>query len=196
VIAAELARRVRAREAAAAAVPSRDDIIAAALGDAAGETVSDSDPVPAARHEAEVAGQVGDAIDPGAATIEALAKLGPGASRAEILTATLRLTALFRDPGSRAFHRSVCNEVARGQLPARVPIAAVGSARGSEVRNPVAAFTAHVNRCRAAAEARRAAGAASMDSVAQSSTALRIAATRFWGLSSSTSSAHQPSCAP
>src|SRR5262249_18816483 len=43
------------------------------------------------------------AVDPEAATIEALAKLGPGATRGEVLSATLRLTSLFRDPGARAF---------------------------------------------------------------------------------------------
>jgi hypothetical protein len=69
--------------------------------------------------------------------------------------ATLRLATLFRDPGSRAFYRSVCNEVARGQLPARVPVAAVGSARGPGVRNAGACFCAHIKRCKATAEARR-----------------------------------------
>jgi hypothetical protein len=152
VIAAELVRRACARE-AAAAFPSRDEILAAILvgaGDApeaglameghrAGADVHDAPP----------------AVDPEAATIEALSRLGPGATRGEVLSATLRLASLFRDPGSRAFYRSVCNDVVRGQLPARVPIAAVGSARGPEVRNPGAAFTAHIRRARAAAEVRR-----------------------------------------
>jgi hypothetical protein len=97
-------------------------------------------------------------VDPEAATIEALSRLGLGATRGEVLSATLRLTSLFRDPGSRAYYRSVCNDVARGQLPARVPIAAVGSARGPDVRNPGAAFTAHIQRARAAAGSRRSAG--------------------------------------
>jgi hypothetical protein len=71
------------------------------------------------------------------------------------MTATLRLTALFRDPKSRAFYRSVVNEVARGQLPARIPIAAVGSARDPGLRNPGAPFTAHIKRCKATAKARQ-----------------------------------------
>jgi hypothetical protein len=154
VIAAELARRARARE-AAAAVPSRDEIIAAALGDAAGGTAAGAGSAREGRSEGRAADRVEDAVDPGAATIAALSRLGPGATRGEVLAATLRLTVLFGDPKSRAFYRSVCNEVARGQLPARVPIAAVGSARGPGVRNPGAAFTAHIKRCRAAAEGRR-----------------------------------------
>ena len=39
-----------------------------------------------------------------------------------------------------------------------MPIAAVGSARGPGIKNPGAAFTAHIKRARAAAEARRASG--------------------------------------
>ena len=156
IIAAELARLARAREAVAA--PSREEILALALGEAgvgAAMPVPASGPVVCDDRPAAVSDGRGS-NDPEAATIEALAKLGPGATRGEVLAATLRLTALFRDPGSRAYYRSVCNEVARGQLPARIPIAAVGSARGSGIRNPGAAFTAHVGRCRATAEARRA----------------------------------------
>jgi hypothetical protein len=156
VIAAELGRRACARK-SAVAIPSRDEVLAAVLGAAAGD-VLEADPGagPEVHHGANA--DVHDAastVDPEAATIEALSKLGPGATRGEVLSATLRLAALFRDLGSRAFYRSVCSEVARGQLPARIPIAAVGSARGPGIRNPGAAFTAHIKRARAAAEVRR-----------------------------------------
>jgi hypothetical protein len=153
VIAAELARRACARE-AAAAVPSRDEVLAAVLGVAAGDAL-EAGPAPEAHQASADVHDMPPALDPEAATIEALARLGPGATRGEVLAATLRLTALFRDPKSRAYYRSVCNDVARGQIQARVPIAAVGSARGPEVRNPGAAFTAHIQRCRAVREVRR-----------------------------------------
>jgi hypothetical protein len=152
VIAAELARRARARE-VAAAIPSRDEILATVLGAPAGDT-TEADPASEAHQVGADVHDAPPAVDPGAATIEALSRLGPGATRGEVLSATLRLTALFRDPSSRAFYRSVCNEVARGQLPARVPIAAVASACGPSVRNPGAAFTAHIKRCKAATESR------------------------------------------
>jgi hypothetical protein len=153
VIARELARRACARE-STAAIPSRDEILAAVLGGATGDA-PEADPAPEGHQVGADVHDAPPALDPEAATIEALSRLGPGATRGEILSATLRLTALFRDPGSRAFYSSVCNEVARGRLPARVPIAAVGSARGPEVRNPGAAFTAHLKRARAATAARR-----------------------------------------
>jgi hypothetical protein len=157
VIAGELARRARAQGAAPA--PSREEIIASALGAAPAAQDGPGDastpgadgthlPAPEPPH-----GGPGAAAE--AATIEALSRLGPGATRGEVLAATLRLAALFRDPGSRAFYRSVCNEVARGELPARVPVAAVGFALGPDVRHPARAFVGHIKRCRAAAESRR-----------------------------------------
>jgi hypothetical protein len=161
IIAAELARRDRARGTATPMSPAeRAELRAEALSGGGREVAADVGPAAAPAADgnregpADIPGRA-VAIAAEAATIEALAKLGPGATRGEVLAATIRLAALFRDPGSRAYYRSVCNDVAAGRLPARVPIAAVGSARASGIRNPGAAFTAHIRRCRAAAEARR-----------------------------------------
>jgi hypothetical protein len=58
-------------------------------------------------------------------------KLGkPGAKPSEVLAATLRLTTLFRDPGSRAFYRKTCNRVARGELRAESVAGCLRSAKG------------------------------------------------------------------
>jgi hypothetical protein len=140
----------------------RAEIITAALdgppaavdgptGDPVAKVEPDSHPAPGSQDGAIRA-------DLESATIEVLSQLKPGASKGEVMSAALRLTALFQDPGSRAYYRSVCNEVARGQLPARIVIAAVGSARGPGVRNPGAAFVGHIKRCKAAAASRRGGG--------------------------------------
>jgi hypothetical protein len=165
IVAAELARRA-ASPGVARPLPTKEEILTAALdapsaapdgptgapgaltGDPGAKVDRDSHPTPRSQDGAISA--VSEA-----ATIEALSKLGPGASKGEILSAALRLTALFRDPGSRAYYRSVCNEVVRGRLPVRVVVAAIGSARGPGIRVPGAAFTGHIKRCKAAAESRR-----------------------------------------
>jgi hypothetical protein len=108
----------------------------------------DSHPTPRSQD-----GAIGAALE--VAAIEACSKLKPGASRGEVMSAALRLTSLFGDPKSRAFYRKACDEVVRGELPVRVLVAAVGSARGPGIRNPGAAFVAHVRRCKTAAESRR-----------------------------------------
>jgi hypothetical protein len=155
VIAAELARRARARE-AAAAMPSRGEIVAAALGREGEGDTRDAGPSPRGGPVPRGAGQVESSPDPEAAAIEALARLGPAASKAEVTLATLRLSMLFRDPGSRAFYRKVVGEACRGELPPSALGAAVQAAGGKGVRRPAAAFTACIGRCRAAAGARRA----------------------------------------
>jgi hypothetical protein len=81
-------------------------------------------------------------------TIRALSATGPGATAREVTTATLRLASLFGDPKSLRFYRGVVNDVVRGDLPARVPIAAVEWASRPGVVKPAAAFTGHVQRCR------------------------------------------------
>lgn len=119
-------------------------------------------PVSAAERDAIVAEAIGGmptpdpgpSDDPQAETIRALSRLGPGATAAEVTAATVRLATLFRDHGSQAYYRSLANEVARGRMPARWLIAAVHSARGQGVIRPGAAFNAHIQRCRKAAESR------------------------------------------
>jgi hypothetical protein len=173
IMAALLERRARVGEAAAAvAVPSRDEILAAILDapqavqdrvrEAVGAEVAQPLPGAGPPYGANTAVQE----DTGAATIAVLAQLMPGATRAEVLGATIRLACLFRNKKSRASSRSVCNEVARGQLPAREAIAAVGSARGPGIRNPGAALTSHIKRCKAAAKSQTTEGA-SMDAEIQ-----------------------------
>jgi hypothetical protein len=145
VIAAELARRQPA-----APLPSREEILAAVL-DAPGREPATGDvqtavPAPGTPRGADRAPD-----DAEAATIAALSRLGPGATRGEVVAATARLTALFGDSQSRAYYRSVVNEVVRGELPARVLGTAVRAARGPDVIRPGAAFAACVKRCRAVA---------------------------------------------
>jgi hypothetical protein len=89
------------------------------------------------------------------ATIAAIERIGPGARPGEIIAVVGRLVNLFSDPGSRAYYVSVCQEVVRGQLLARVLAAAVRSACGPGIRNRGAAFVAHIKRCRTAAARRR-----------------------------------------
>jgi hypothetical protein len=152
----------------------RSAIITAALGasPAAGDgppcdpgsaVGPDGHPAPGLRDGAMAAGCTDPAAetmtvgctDPAAETIAALGRLGPGATRGEVLEATLKLSRLLNDRKSKAYYRKTCDEVARGELPPRVLVAAVGSARGPGIANPGAAFTAHVKRCRAAAGSRR-----------------------------------------
>jgi hypothetical protein len=136
----------------------RDEILTAVLTtpetvqDCAGAT--DGPPVDPAPHPAPRS--QGKPIparhaDAAVATLEALAKLGSGATKHEITIAMLRLTSLFGDPRSRAFYWSICNDVACNRLLARWLIAAVEEARRPGVRNPAAVFVTHVKRCRAAA---------------------------------------------
>ena len=54
--------------------------------------------------------------------IRALSAVGPGATAKEVQVATLRLAGLFGDTKSLRYYRGVVNEVARGELPARVPV--------------------------------------------------------------------------
>jgi hypothetical protein len=152
VIAAELARRACARE-AAAAVPSRDEVLAAVLGAAAGD-VPVAEPAPEAHRAGADVRDDPPALDPEAATIEALAGLGSGATRAEVMAATARLTALFNDRKSAGFYRKTCNRVVRGELPARFLGGAVSQAMGPGILNRGAAFTASIKRCEAVGDAR------------------------------------------
>jgi hypothetical protein len=89
-----------------------------------------------------------------AEVIRALLKLGPGATAREVQLATLRLTRLFGDAKSMRYYGGVVREVARGELPARVPVAAIALARRPGIERPAAAFTSHVERCRVAQAAR------------------------------------------
>jgi hypothetical protein len=86
--------------------------------------------------------------------IRALAQLGPGAMAKEVQVATLRLTRLFQDAKSLRYYAGVVREVSRGELPARIPIAAVERSQDPGVLRPAAVFTRYVERCRAAREAR------------------------------------------
>jgi hypothetical protein len=158
IIAAELARRAAARQTAAPVLTMAkildavlsppepcQDALAAAVGVPARSDgppltggVPGAAPVPAA--DAEV--------------IRALAQLGPGATAKEVQVATLRLTRLFGDAKSLRYYAGVVREVSRGELPARIPIAAVERSRGPGVIRPAAVFTCYVERCRAVHEAR------------------------------------------
>jgi hypothetical protein len=89
-----------------------------------------------------------------AATIEVLKKLGPGATAAEVTRVMLSLTLLFDDHHSRAYYRSVANQVATGLMPARWLTAAVREAMRPGVRNPGAVFAAHIKRCELVASSR------------------------------------------
>jgi hypothetical protein len=84
-----------------------------------------------------------------AEVIRALSQLGPGATAKEIQLATLRLTRLFGDAKSLRYYAGVVREVSRGELPARIPIAAVERSRGPGVIRPAAVFTSYIERCRA-----------------------------------------------
>jgi hypothetical protein len=158
VIAAELAQRAAARQnpepaptlaeilaAVLAPVEPCPDATAAAVGGPAGSDgqstsggVPEAAPVPA--DDAEV--------------IRALSQLGPGATPKEIQVATLRLTRLFGDAKSMRYYAGVVRSVSRGELPARIPIAAVERSRGPGVLRPAAVFTGYIQRCRAVREAR------------------------------------------
>ena len=61
--------------------------------------------------------------------IAALAAIGLGATAKDVTTAMLKLASLFGDQKSMRYFRGVVNDVVRGDLPARVPIAAVEWAR-------------------------------------------------------------------
>jgi hypothetical protein len=152
---------LRGGSATSAPMPAaeRSAIIAEALGGptAAGDGPP-RDPGPKVGQDGPPApGSRGGAINAAfeAETIAALSRLGCGATRGEVERATVRLTLLLRDHKSRGFYRKVCNETARGELPARVVVAAVGSALGPGVIRPGAAFTAHVLRCKTTMESRR-----------------------------------------
>jgi hypothetical protein len=158
IIAAELARRAGTQQAGEPA-PSTTEVLEAVL----------SPPVPCQNATAAVttapAGTDGQPL-PGATqpacpattddaeVIRALLKLGPGATPKEVQLATLRLTRLFGDAKSMRYYGGVVREVARGELPARVPVAAIAFARRPGIERPAAAFTSHVERCRAARETR------------------------------------------
>jgi hypothetical protein len=111
---------------------------AVAEGPATPRGVPEAAPVPAA--DAEV--------------IRALSQLGPGATAKEVQLATLRLTWLFQDAKSMRYYAGVVRAVSRGELPARVPIAAVERSRDPGVLRPAAVFTSYIERCRAVREAR------------------------------------------
>jgi hypothetical protein len=158
IIAAELARRATARQAPAPALTTAEilaavlaapepcpDAPAAAVGVPAG---SDGPPLPG--------GVLGAAPVPAddAEVIRALAQLGPGATAKEIQLATLRLTRLFGDAKSLRYYAGVVRAVSRGELPARIPIAAVERSRDPGVLRPAAVFTRYIERCRAVREAR------------------------------------------
>jgi hypothetical protein len=89
-----------------------------------------------------------------AEVIQCLAALKPGATKQEIAVATLKLTRLFKDPGSRRFYSGVVLSVGRGELPARVVVAAVQNSSRPGVIKPAAVFTAHIRRCERAAHER------------------------------------------
>jgi hypothetical protein len=158
IIAAELARRAAARQAPAPALTTAEILTAvlappqpcqgtpaAAAGIPAGpdsppppDDAPEPAPVPAA--DAEV--------------IRALSQLGPGATPKEIQLATLRLTRLFGDAKSLRYYAGVVRSVWRGELPARIPIAAVERSQDPGVLRPAAVFTGYVERCRAVRAAR------------------------------------------
>jgi hypothetical protein len=75
--------------------------------------------------------------------------MGPGVAKL-----SLRLTRLFGDAKSLRYYAGVVRAVSRGELPARIPIAAVERSRGPGVLRPAAVFTSYVERCRAVREAR------------------------------------------
>ena len=158
VIAAELARRAAAQQ-DTKPVPTMAEILAAVLSptrsrqDATAEVVdvpagSDGQPMPSNVPEAAPV----PAAD--AEVIRALAELGPGATAKEVQVATLRLTRLFGDAKSLRYYAGVVREVSRGELPARIPIAAVERSQDPGVLRPAAVFTRYIERCRAVREAR------------------------------------------
>jgi hypothetical protein len=158
IIAAELARRAAAQQAAAPG-PTMAEILAAVLPpveprqDATAEVVD----VPAvAEGQPTPSGVPEDATVPAAdaEVIRALAQLGPGATAKEIPLATLRLTRRFGDVQSLRYYAGVVREVSRGELPARIPIVTVQRSRGPGVLRPAAVFTSYIERCRAVREAR------------------------------------------
>jgi hypothetical protein len=129
-----------------------DPIIAAALKPPAAaytpgpETIGESDlpnMVKSQRCDSEPARGLQVAADD---VMQALAALRPGATRQEITVATLKLTRHFQDPGSRRFYSSVAQKIGRGELPARVVVAAVERSSRPGVIKPAAVFTAHIRR--------------------------------------------------
>jgi Helix-turn-helix domain len=158
VIAAELARRAAARQAAAPA-PTMAEILAAVLSpsEPSQDATAAAVDVPAGVDGPPMPGGV-----PGAApvpvddaeVIRALSQIGPGATAKEIQLATLRLTRLFQDAKSLRYYAGVVRAVSRGELPARIPIAAVERSQGPGVLRPAAVFTSYIERCRAVREAR------------------------------------------
>jgi hypothetical protein len=158
IIAAELARRTAAQQSTAPG-PTMAEILEAVLSpvgprrDETAEVVA----VPAGAEGPAPPSGVPEAVTVPAAeaeVIRALAQLGPGATAKEIQVATLRLTRLFGDAKSMRYYASVVREVSRGELPARVPIAAVERSRDLGVLRPAAVFTRYIEQCRAAREAR------------------------------------------
>jgi DNA-binding MarR family transcriptional regulator len=158
IIASELARRTEARQAAELA-PTAAEILDAVLSPpepspkaiaVAVEVPADAsvEPIPGG-----VAGTSQGAVDE-AEVISVLSRLGPGATPAEIQIATLRLTRLFQDSKSMRYYAGVVREVSRGELPARIPMAALDFACRPGIKRPGAAFTSHVERCRAVRGAR------------------------------------------
>jgi hypothetical protein len=158
VIAAELARRAAARQAPEAALTTAE-ILAGVLSpsEPCQEATAAAVDVPAGLDGPLPPGDVPEAAPvpaDDAEVIRALAQLGPGATPKEIQLATLRLTRLFGDAKSLRYYAGVVRSVSRGELPARIPIAAVERSRGPGVLRPAAVFTGYVERCRAIREAR------------------------------------------
>jgi hypothetical protein len=124
--------------------PSQDVMVAT------GSAVAglDDQPIP------DVVPVASPAVMDDAEVIRTLSQLGPGATRKEIVLATLRLTRLFQDSKSMRYYAGVIRDVQRGELPARIPIAAIERARGPGVIRPAAVFTSHIQRCRAVWESR------------------------------------------
>jgi hypothetical protein len=158
IIAAEVARRAAAQQAAAPA-PTMAEILTAVLApweprqEATAEVVA----VPAVAEGPPTPSGVPEAAPVPAAdaeVIRALAQLGPGATAKEIQLAILRLTRLFGDAQSMRYYAGVVREVSRGELPARIPIAAVERSQDPGVLRPAAVFTRYVERCRAVRGAR------------------------------------------
>jgi hypothetical protein len=155
IVAAELARRAQARQAAEPA-PTAAEVLEAVLSPpapcqaatAAAVTAPDGMGI-GSQSLPDVALAVPQATTDDAEVIRALSQLGPGATAKEVQLATLRLTRLFQDPKSMRYYAGVVRQVSRGELPARIPLAAIAFARRPGIRRPAAAFTSHIERCRA-----------------------------------------------
>jgi hypothetical protein len=158
IIAAEVARRAAAQQDTQPA-PTMAEILAAVLAplEPRREAMAEVVAVPAVAEGPPLSGGVPAAAPvpaADAAAIHALSQLGPGATAKEVQVATLRLTRLFGDAKSMRYYAGVVREVSRGELPARIPIAAVERSRGPGVIRPAAVFTSYIERCRAVREAR------------------------------------------